>query len=77
MQWGHSNTNLFGDNIMSRIKELGDPTKISLGIGRNTFGNRGKFGLNFKGPAFHFLKSCSTMKILLDCSSTIPRNYLG
>jgi len=48
------NTNLFGDNIMSRIKELGDPTKIPLGIGRNRFGNRGKFGLNFKGPAVGF-----------------------
>ena len=45
------NTNLFGDNIMSRIEELGDPTKIPLGIGRNRFGNRGKLDLNFKGPA--------------------------
>ena len=39
---------------MSRIKELGDPTKILLGIGRNRFGNRGKFGLKFKGPVVRF-----------------------
>lgn len=44
-------SNLFGDNVMARVKELGDPTKIPLGIRNNRFGNRGKFGLNFKGPA--------------------------
>lgn len=48
------NTNLFGDNIMSRIKELVDPTKIPLGMGCRRFVNRGKFGLNFKGPAVGF-----------------------
>ncbi|CAC5415403.1 unnamed protein product [Mytilus coruscus] len=46
------NENLFGDNIMSRIKELGDPTKIPIGINTSRSNRRYMSGsLNSRGPA--------------------------
>ena len=41
------NAKLFGDNIMTRVKELGDPNKTPLGIYRHGYG-RGR--LNSRGP---------------------------
>ncbi|CAC5401723.1 unnamed protein product [Mytilus coruscus] len=46
------NENLFGDNIMPRIKVLGDPTKIPIGINTSRSNRRYMSGsLNSRGPA--------------------------